>query len=57
MGVFFRPHLGNLCKDDQKSFVLKFVLILAFFLKGINVHDKKRNKCVVKSKSFPTPNH
>ena len=57
MGVFFRPHLGNLCKDDQKSFVLKFVLILAFFFKGINVHDKKRNKCVVKSKSFPTPNH
>ena len=43
MGVFFRPHLGNFCKDDQKLFVLKFVLILVF-LKGINVHDKKRNK-------------
>ena len=53
---FFRPHLGNLCKDDQKSFVLKFVLILVFF-KGIHIHDKKRNKCVVKSKSFPTPGH
>lgn len=49
MGVFFRPHLGNFCKDDQKLFVLKFVLILVF-LKGINVHDKKRNKFVVKSK-------
>lgn len=28
--VHFRSHLGNLYKEDQESFVLKFILILVF---------------------------
>lgn len=37
IGVSFGSRLRNLCEEDQESFVLRFILVLVFLKKGINV--------------------